>query len=306
MRIVELKGDQSPDVAIRENRPILDKSGITTTSFQYPITGPKLEAGKKYAWQVTSGDVQSDIHGFVNNDPRDAISLVSPTNGQEIDSDTLPGLVFKWRECPLCPPMFTLRIVELKGDQSPEDAFRTNPPIFEKEYQSTTTQGDPVPGVVVKRGYKYAWQIFSGDFISEVRIIKGPPLNPTNPNEPGISLVTPTNGQEIDPDTLPGLMFSWKRNDPCPPRVICKYTLRIVELKGDQSPEVAIKENQPVIIKEGAEEFSSYLLSTADKKLKAGKKYAWQVSSGDVVSEAGIFTGKEDEDWDDEYIFRKK
>ncbi len=64
LKIVELKGDQSPDVAIKESRPILDKEGITMTTFQYSSSGIKFEAGKKYAWMVKSGDTQSEVWSF--------------------------------------------------------------------------------------------------------------------------------------------------------------------------------------------------------------------------------------------------
>jgi len=107
-----------------------------------------------------------------------------------------------------------------------------------------------------------------------------------------ITLISPENKAELDPDTLPGLMFSWTpllKGGP--------YLLRIVELKGNESPENAIKENRPILDKEGITA-TNYQYSLSDPKLEAGKNYAWQVSSGDVVSEIGIFGGKEDRDWD--------
>ncbi|MBE2216906.1 MAG: hypothetical protein IAE90_01805 [Ignavibacteria bacterium] len=64
IKIVEIKGDQSPDVAIKENRPILDKEGVKVNTYQYGLTDPKLVAGKKYAWQVTSGEVESEAWTF--------------------------------------------------------------------------------------------------------------------------------------------------------------------------------------------------------------------------------------------------
>ncbi len=175
LRIVEIKGDQSPDVAMKTNKPVWEKSGIATTTIQVPyiaIDEPGLkimDKKKKWGWQVISGDVESEINTVIYL-PRHIplISLVSPANGQEIDPDTLPGLEFKWKECPRCPPMYTLRIVELKGSQSPEEAFRTNQPIFEKELSTTSYQGDPIHGVDVKLGMKLAWQVSSGDVVSEV------------------------------------------------------------------------------------------------------------------------------------------
>ena len=98
-----------------------------------------------------------------------SITLISPENGAELDPDTLPGLVFSWTPLPKGGP-YSLRIVELKGDQSPDVAIKENRPILDvNDIKSTTYQGDPVHGVVVKRGYKYAWQVTSGDVVSEVQ-----------------------------------------------------------------------------------------------------------------------------------------
>lgn len=169
LRIVELKGDQSPEVAFRTNQPIFEKE-LRTTSYQGdPVHGVDVKPGMKLAWQVTSGNTQSEISTVIYLPIRTPlISLVSPLNGEEIDPDTLPGLIFKWKECPLCPPMFTLRIVELKGDQSPEDAIRTNQPIFEKDYKSNSAHVVPSQVTVIVMGMKYAWQITSGNTQSEI------------------------------------------------------------------------------------------------------------------------------------------
>lgn len=97
----------------------------------------------------------------------ESISLVSPEDKAEIDPDTLPGLVFTWTPLPGAKEPYKLKIVELKGDQSPEVAFRTNPPIIEKELRSTTYQADKEfdkLGV----GKSYAWQVSNGDIMSEV------------------------------------------------------------------------------------------------------------------------------------------
>ncbi|MBE2219448.1 MAG: hypothetical protein IAE90_14645, partial [Ignavibacteria bacterium] len=203
----------------------------------------------------------------------------------ELDPDTLPGLVFSWTPLPKGGP-YTLKIVELKGDQSPDVAIKENRPILDKEGITSTSFQYPFTGPKLEAGKKYAWRVSSGDVQSDVRIIKGPPIHPTNPNEPGISLVSPTNGQEIDSDTLLGIVFSWKRNDPCPPHVICKYTLRIVELKGDQSPDVAIKENRPILeVNDIKSTTYSYAGDPPGVVVKRGYKYAWQITSGDDVSE---------------------
>ncbi len=173
LKIIELKGSEVPPdpIAFKEIRPYFEQKGIKGNSFQYPVTVPKFEAGKKYAWQISSGDVVSEPFIILIPMSGPVITLVSPSNGKEIDPDSLSGLMFSWRECPKCPPMYTLRIVEIKGSQSPEEAFRTNQPIFEKELKSTTYKGDPIHGVDVKLGMKLAWQVTSGDVVSEPYVI---------------------------------------------------------------------------------------------------------------------------------------
>ncbi|HAX50279.1 MAG TPA: hypothetical protein PK605_01110 [Ignavibacteria bacterium] len=99
----------------------------------------------------------------------------------------------------------------------------------------------------------------------------------------GITLLTPGDGEELDPDTLPGLMFTWTPLPKGGP-----YSLRIVELKGSESKEEGIRANRPIIEKEKIS-ISSYQLGSTDPKLEAGKRYAWQVTSGDVESEVGRF-----------------
>jgi hypothetical protein len=52
LRIVELLGNQSPLVAMRDNRPFLQKDGIKIPNFQYPANERKFSENKTYAWQV--------------------------------------------------------------------------------------------------------------------------------------------------------------------------------------------------------------------------------------------------------------
>jgi hypothetical protein len=285
LRIVELKGDQSPEVALKQNRTLLEVNDIKTTSHQVAPSQVKvIMMGMKCAWQVSSGDVVSEPFVIYIPWTTPEISLISPSNGSEIDPDTLPGLTFSWKECPKCPPMYTLRIVEVKGDQSPEEAFRSNQPIFEKEKITTNSFQIDKELDKMQPGTKYAWQVISGNEESDISTItikmKRPPLNQ-------LKLISPTNGEEIDPDTLPGLMFSWERNDPCPPHVICNYTLRIVELKGNESPETAMKENNPIFEQKGIT-MQSFQYPLTGPKFEAGKKYAWHIISGDVVSEVSM------------------
>lgn len=61
IRIVELKESQSPDEAMQKNKAFFEQKGIEGTSFKYPGSAPKFEPGKRYAWMIKCGDLQSSI-----------------------------------------------------------------------------------------------------------------------------------------------------------------------------------------------------------------------------------------------------
>jgi len=64
IRIVEKKDDQSPDDAMQKNEAFFERNGIEGTTFHYPESAPKFEAGKKYAWLVQYGNLRSGINLF--------------------------------------------------------------------------------------------------------------------------------------------------------------------------------------------------------------------------------------------------
>jgi hypothetical protein len=67
LKIVEIIGDQSPDVAMKQNKPFFEKDGIRSTTFQYLMSERKLEDGKRYAWFVGKRNgMIDDISGRTN------------------------------------------------------------------------------------------------------------------------------------------------------------------------------------------------------------------------------------------------
>ena len=65
IKIVEIKGDQSPEAGYRTNKPIFEKGDIDDVRCPYPSTGAKLQPGKRYAWQISIGKVVSEISTFM-------------------------------------------------------------------------------------------------------------------------------------------------------------------------------------------------------------------------------------------------
>jgi len=54
LRIVEILGNQTPYNAMQSSGSVYRKEDIPGMTFQYPVSAPKLDAGKDYAWQVTA------------------------------------------------------------------------------------------------------------------------------------------------------------------------------------------------------------------------------------------------------------
>ncbi len=64
LKIVEILGDQPPEVAMKENRAFFEKNEIFTTVFQFPVGERKLEQGMKYGWMIFSGETKSEVNVF--------------------------------------------------------------------------------------------------------------------------------------------------------------------------------------------------------------------------------------------------
>lgn len=52
--VVEVTGTQSAGDAIQQNIPLVHQQNLTTVSFQYPLSAPRMDTGKLYAWQVVA------------------------------------------------------------------------------------------------------------------------------------------------------------------------------------------------------------------------------------------------------------
>ena len=96
------------------------------------------------------------------------ISLIAPENDTKLENT---DLVFIWS-----PPMpapkkrvtYSLKLVEVRTGQSPEDAVKRNTVVFEETGIITTQYKYPAKGQILKEGIKYAWVIIADNIISEV------------------------------------------------------------------------------------------------------------------------------------------
>jgi hypothetical protein len=176
IRIVEIKGDQSPEQAIHTNKPIFEKDSLKELSVSYPSSAPAFKSGQKYAWNVqafnrdgkdlgTSPSTTFMVNLYYDILPEGRVSPVSDTkrtdgnNNGAASGEHFPRN-FKWAPVNAQGPVrYKLKIVEIKGDQSPGQAMRTNKPIFEKDSINGLSVHYPSPSPAFKSGQKYAWNV---------------------------------------------------------------------------------------------------------------------------------------------------
>lgn len=99
-----------------------------------------------------------------------------------------------------------------------------------------------------------------------------------------ISLLTPADGDETNPEQP--VIFSWT---PLPDAK--EYSLKVVELIGNQSPETALQQNPPFFAKENLRT-TQFQYPLTERKFQSGKSYAWMITAGHIESEIGFFTVK--------------
>ena len=64
IKIVEILGDQSPDEALRSNKPHFEKDSLKDALIQYPSSAPVFIKGKKYGWAVQYFNKERKSSGY--------------------------------------------------------------------------------------------------------------------------------------------------------------------------------------------------------------------------------------------------
>ncbi len=226
-----------------------------------------------------------------------APTLINPTNKEVIKGAAIKGIVFRWS--PVIPSpkaivTYRLQVWEVLQGQNSMTAMRNNQHIIEKDLNGILQTQWPIDFPLPDTGITYIWTItplddlgrplvdglgFSEPF--EFRACCWPPPLPPAPDEDEISLISPANGEEISKDVT----FSWTDIREAPKE---GYTLRIVELKGDQSPEDAIVKNPAVFEQKGIMSKSFKYPDTAPK-LEEGETYAWALKGSGGWSKSWVF-----------------
>ena len=177
---------------------------------------------------------------------------------------------------------YTITVVELLPNQTPELAVITNPSWFTKEKITSTVFQYPLSARRFETGKEYAWQVNvfeRGSLLTESDVWSFKYESPINPL---VEVIFPKVGEEIEGDAV---RFEWRCSMQADNSIY--YSIKVVEMLNEQSPENAIQENDVFWEKT---HIKSTLLrySGTDKEFLQDKKYAWQVSA----FKGGVFLAK--------------
>ncbi|PBQ32475.1 hypothetical protein CNR22_12065 [Sphingobacteriaceae bacterium] len=190
----------NPSTAILNNQalPIWQSSPLQLNNYLYAATDPPLEKGKRYVFTVRTLE-SNGRSSFKNNGystpchfhfgyyENDTIDVIEPENDFQFTLGT-PSK-FKWKKPRKALPnqlvTYTLKLVEIEEDQSPEDAILNNDYFYQQEYLAVNDQeiSKTVPVMFwanIKRMGKYAWQVYAQSGTqqiakSKVQTFTGPP-----------------------------------------------------------------------------------------------------------------------------------
>lgn len=182
LRVWQLMQGQNAIQAIKVNQPIITKDvdNLTQTILSNLYTGPcKPPYLCNFVWNVqalnrdgkpigsNNGTSESFTFSFSSTDKKPPmITLLSPVNGNSFAP--LRPAEFKWKINVAVGDLngdgyYKIKIVEIIGDQSPEQAFRTNKPIFERDSLEEFSFHYPPSAPALKSGKKYVWAIGSSN-----------------------------------------------------------------------------------------------------------------------------------------------
>jgi hypothetical protein len=176
LKVWQLMQGQNGAQAMATNQPIITKDvdNLTQTMITNLISGPCLAPYLcDYIWNVQALNREGKPVGGNNgmsealkfnvqavNDAPSKIALISPANGSTISAKDKPKFTWKHeKQNTESSNTYKIKIVEIIGDQSPEEALRTNKPHFEKDSLKVISFQYPssAPGFIA--GKKYGWNV---------------------------------------------------------------------------------------------------------------------------------------------------
>ena len=176
LKVWQLMQGQNGAQAMATNQPIITKDvdNLTQTMITSLISGPcKPPYLCDFVWNVQALNREGKPVGGNNgmsealkfnvqsvNDASSKIALISPANGSTISAKDKPKFTWKHeKQNTESSNTYKIKIVEIIGDQSPEEALRTNKPHFEKDSLEVISFQHPSSAPSFIAGKKYGWNV---------------------------------------------------------------------------------------------------------------------------------------------------
>ena len=283
LRVWQLMQGQNGLQAIRSNQPIISKDieNITQAVVTGIITGPckppylcdfiwNVQAVNKERKPMGRNEGTSEPYTFTVKAQEDIKPPVntSPENNKSFSLEEAKGAIrFTWK--PVDPQQpgpitYRLRVWQLMQGQTPQVAMKSNQPVVTKEVNNNTEV--IVSGVITgpcKPPYMcdFVWNveaIISNTPGQTPNTVSSEATRFTVKNDGDVTTgnihppvnITPADNNSFSLDEAKGaIKFTWKPVDPQQSKPI-KYRLRVWQLMQGQTPQVAMKSNQPIVTKE--------------------------------------------------------
>jgi hypothetical protein len=311
LKVWQLMQGQNGTQALRANQPIFTKDvdNLTQATVTGLITGPcKPPYLCDFAWNVQALNREGKPVGGSNGtgdtfifsyheDPvqevNPAISLNLPANGANVAAGE--AIQFKWNAAGVSDKgTYKITIVELKGNESPEAAFRTNKPIFERDsmldlsfktnkpiFEKDSTLDISSPPVF-EPGKKYAWRV---DYTGPGSVAKKGITIGTKPFVFGIT------GKVVGTLSIKGIwpagdcpitearpVFKWEVKDLPKNAGEILHELTLVQMAESDTTLSAFDKKKLLLVKSGIKE-DNFKFPETSAALVMGKIYAWRVKT---------------------------
>ncbi|MGV8946331.1 MAG: LamG domain-containing protein [Lutibacter sp.] len=176
LKVWQLMQGQSGTQTMKSNQPIITKDidNLTQTTVNNLLTGPckppylcdfiwNVQALNREGKPIGGNNGTSETLTFSSKVTEETIApptLKLPANGETIATGKQP--LFTWLPPTPVPPgvvTYKIKIVEIVGDESPENTLRTNKPFFEKDSIELLNFQYPSSARAFEAGKKYAWGV---------------------------------------------------------------------------------------------------------------------------------------------------
>lgn len=170
LQVWQLLQGQTAQQAVQVNQPITDEkiTNATQTLVKNIGTDPCPPYTCNFVWRVQALDRDGKPIGTNNgaselftfyldkNTQETSVILQSPVNGAIIQSEQQTRFTWLPPKLDNQAAFYKIKIVEIIGDQSPEQAFKGNKPFFEKD---SSLPFRIIARDVFKKGGRYGWQV---------------------------------------------------------------------------------------------------------------------------------------------------